>query len=440
MVYRETKQAILRGTVSEEGGRLTLDLHELAGNKQHWVWRLEEPAALHPLDRYYYLEQYLAKVKAQRTKEMLKGDVSILRGNLRKGAMISPQGFAKAVAAGEEGEVQELRRELVKHTFELLSVDQLKAKGSDAWATVTGSYMLIKEVWSEHETLFRLRDHAMRENDKLQKEALSCFREFEAAERGADVAAMAVKDVFVEVPAERLQGTVVNFVQKSYLETLEPDLYRSFELKHGIDTEVGSPAGDASFKILLDNLNVQVLYTVACKMDYGFHEAVKGALAPLLEKYKGLDDGVRGYYRGPVKGAERMTKKLSEYEEDGEKYPRAACIIDPIRGTLCFDTAAEVFDAVELIKDKFTLLRIKNKFKVDENGFRNVMVNLYYTENGVTIIGELQITTYPFLKIKKVQHKLYSIVRAFPKNWDGKTGAEEIYDTIKYGVCGAKRE
>ena len=47
------------------------------------------------------------------------------------------------------------------------------------------------------------------------------------------------------------------------------------------------------------------------------------------------------------------------------------------------------------------------------------------------IVGELQLTTLASVKVKKVQHKVYELLRA----WEGGRGNAQAYDTILSGVC-----
>ena len=47
--------------------------------------------------------------------------------------------------------------------------------------------------------------------------------------------------------------------------------------------------------------------------------------------------------------------------------------------------------------------------------FRNLMINVLFTHKGFAIVGELQLTTIDSVKVKKVQHKVYEVLRA----WEG---------------------
>ena len=90
------------------------------------------------------------------------------------------------------------------------------------------------------------------------------------------------------------------------------------------------------------------------------------------------------------------------------------------------------------------MVRYKNKYHADSlwNGapppFRNLMVNVLFTyppgeadpAKRFPIVGELQLTTLASVKLKKVQHKVYELLRA----WEGGRGNREAYNAI-LGVC-----
>lgn len=236
---------------------------------------------------------------------------------------------------------------------------------------------------------------------------------------------------------ERLQTSLNELINGVSVEKLvaDTDLVK-YKQVHGIDNMVGTKTTPLDFKMEVDRLYVTGLATLGKRMDTGYHEKVKGANEGLLSAYKDCTGNLLGYYRGPVKSATRMGDKLSEYDED--IYPRTKCIIDPVRGTLCFKTAKEVLEAIENINGAFKVLRIKNKFAPEAKGFRNVMMNLIYTDGGLSIVGEVQITTEPFLKLKKIQHKFYDFTRAFGGEGDKANTPEEVFKIILAGVCGVK--
>lgn len=143
-----------------------------------------------------------------------------------------------------------------------------------------------------------------------------------------------------------------------------------------------------------------------------------------------------GYYEGPIKTPARMEDKLGEYVQEGKPFPRAENIIDPIRASIALKKPQDVMEAFKLLdrQDGFRLVRYKNKFSTEEKRTRcdrNLMVNILFEVNGERIIGELQLTTLSFLKIKKVDHKLYSLTRVFR----GNKSPQEIHTSILRDVC-----
>ena len=80
-------------------------------------------------------------------------------------------------------------------------------------------------------------------------------------------------------------------------------------------------------------------------------------------------------------------------------------IIDPLRGSIAFDDAAQVVAALDVLTDdttgRFKMVRYKNKYHPDTPRpipFRNVMVNILidapgpakHGEDTISIIGEVQ--------------------------------------------------
>ena len=60
------------------------------------------------------------------------------------------------------------------------------------------------------------------------------------------------------------------------------------------------------------------------------------------------------------------------------------------------------------------------------------MVNALVNVNGVELVGELQLTTLDYLELKMVQHKFYTIKRAFQ---GGKATPAEAHAAIVMQIC-----
>ena len=114
-------------------------------------------------------------------------------------------------------------------------------------------------------------------------------------------------------------------------------------------------------------------------------------------------------------------------------------MIDVLRNSVAFSSADQIVTAFEIIQkhDALQLVRYKNKYHVDSlwqdkpPPFRNLMVNVLFTHKGFSIVGELQLTTIASVKIKKIQHKVYELLRA----WEGGRGNQQAYRVILSSVC-----
>ena len=142
-----------------------------------------------------------------------------------------------------------------------------------------------------------------------------------------------------------------------------------------------------------------------------------------------------------------MNEKLAEYVEEGKPFPRAACVIDVLRNSVALSSADQILAAFRVLEahEGLQLVRYKNKYHKDSKWqgkpppFRNLMVNVLFTyppgesdpDKRFTIVGELQLTTIASVKVKKVQHKVYELIRA----WEGGRDNQQAYAAILSSVC-----
>ena len=74
----------------------------------------------------------------------------------------------------------------------------------------------------------------------------------------------------------------------------------------------------------------------------------------------------------PVKGAARMREKVAEYRAEGAPWPRAACILDPVRATVVCQGPAEMLEVAGWFLSgaggagRLPVCRVKNKFAHDK--------------------------------------------------------------------------
>jgi hypothetical protein len=79
-----------------------------------------------------------------------------------------------------------------------------------------------------------------------------------------------------------------------------------------------------------------------------------------------------------------MTEKIQEYVADGAEWPRAACILDPVRAAVVCHGAAQILEVAEwfvmgqqaAVQQPFPVCRIKNKFALSSSE----LVSLEYTQ------------------------------------------------------------
>lgn len=187
-------------------------------------------------------------------------------------------------------------------------------------------------------------------------------------------------------------------------------------------------------EMLDKSLNVTVVKHVAEIVDVAFHARVKEVLGDLLLPYQNTTDGVSGYYRGPIKDFVRMAQKIFDYRD--QPFPRAACIVDPNRATFSVKTPAEVKEAYDRIMKWMKFVRVKNRYhRLADADFLVIMINVLFQAHGLTIIAEIQLTTIRSLELKKLQHKMYKLQRAFGLDSQEERSPEDVFEAIKRDVC-----
>jgi hypothetical protein len=126
-----------------------------------------------------------------------------------------------------------------------------------------------------------------------------------------------------------------------------------------------------------------------------------------------------------AKTAARMREKIQEYMAGGSEWPRAACILDPVRASVVCEGAAQIVQVAHWFLGgqpadsgpPFLVCRVKNKFALSNSelvgGYRDLMLCcLLEGPGGLKIIGEVQIHDKVLYELKLRMHKLYRIHRA----------------------------
>jgi hypothetical protein len=70
-----------------------------------------------------------------------------------------------------------------------------------------------------------------------------------------------------------------------------------------------------------------------------------------------------------------MTEKIQEYVKEGADWPRAACILDPVRASIVCHGAAQIIEVAEWFltgepassQKTFQVCRVKNKFALNSS-------------------------------------------------------------------------
>eukprot|EP01083_Nonionella_stella_P098840 278041_1 len=127
------------------------------------------------------------------------------------------------------------------------------------------------------------------------------------------------------------------------------------------------------------------------------------------------------FHAGACKTYERMMEKTIEYHDQGcdVKYPTAFEICDISRCSVsCCDLDA-VYDALQILKETLTIIRIENRFSThfdsaETYGYRNMVANVLFADAQTNLksICEVQFHLKQFLMIKKNLHKYDKIIRA----------------------------
>jgi len=247
-------------------------------------------------------------------------------------------------------------------------------------------------------------------------------------------------------PSSSVQGT---FVYETLLQIAEEELGRlaliadalQFQELQGIESVVLLPGGEAECRQdhrrvgnaaaikpqLLqtpDNrefydLNVYLnqLRCIANLVDPPFQRTLRQVFEPLGSNVT--------FQSGPLKNVVRSRAKAqSDYGEC--QWPTSAHLIDLIRCSVTFQTAAELAEGLSLLQaaaggqgtaddmngGSFEIARVKNGFAAGKGGYRDVKVNVVFlSAQGFALIGEVALCLTPLVEYKERTHELYEILR-----------------------------
>ena len=118
----------------------------------------------------------------------------------------------------------------------------------------------------------------------------------------------------------------------------------------------------------------------------------------------------------PVKDCDRMRVKRSGYGQDPHlQYPFSAYLSDVLRCSYVCGNAHDMYRIWKLLQedDQLTVVRLKNKASEGTNPF-NLHLNVAFQPRCFqsSMIVEIQIHGQAVYEVKKLNHKLYEILRA----------------------------
>ena len=127
---------------------------------------------------------------------------------------------------------------------------------------------------------------------------------------------------------------------------------------------------------------------------------------------------------GEINTRFKSEERINEKVQDDYKGDYSRCI-DVLGGRLIFDTELELLQALEKLKNKSEVIRIKNMlYNPNKYGYRGIHMNIILS-NGV--IGEIQLHHKVLLAINNLQHVIYEY---------GRSGKNEIAVRSKYSSKG----
>eukprot|EP01084_Bolivina_argentea_P055380 101547_1 len=172
-------------------------------------------------------------------------------------------------------------------------------------------------------------------------------------------------------------------------------------------------------EIDFDDLYREYIRMVGCKLNNSFQKLMNELFILNRQKLNlSLDenkiDKDLGHSEAAVKSISRVLNKEDDYR--GNSSPLSQYILDWVRCGIIIETVEELLSLYELICEKFggNIIRIKNGFGKDVNtsyGYRAVLINLIYENDGLKMICEVQLILLSYLKVRKKMHLYYKIAR-----------------------------
>ena len=135
----------------------------------------------------------------------------------------------------------------------------------------------------------------------------------------------------------------------------------------------------------------------------------------------------------PLKGGDRLLQK--HVDENGSN---PAEMKDLVRGSVIVKSLADVPKALEAIKGKFDVARVKDRFANPmDTGYQDMLINVRLPSG---IMGEIQVHVPEMLAAKNdLGHDLYNVSRVMPDSHEAKAGLIALQKEV-YGAARAAQE
>eukprot|EP00960_Hanusia_phi_P075192 768386-Hanusia_phi.AAC.3 len=148
---------------------------------------------------------------------------------------------------------------------------------------------------------------------------------------------------------------------------------------------------------------------------------LRGSRATLECEFEEGADQVRVYLARP-KTCSRMAEKLREYRPPHHKgiWPLTANILDPIRLSIVCSGTSQIVQVARWLMELqgelgLCVRQVKNRFveEAAEHGYRDLKLYLTFCgEEGVRVIGEVQLQDAVLYRHYMQMHRLYKLQRA----------------------------
>jgi hypothetical protein len=107
------------------------------------------------------------------------------------------------------------------------------------------------------------------------------------------------------------------------------------------------------------------------------------------------------------KTVSRMTEKVQEYVKEGADWPRAACILDPVRASIVVNGAAQIREVAQWFLEPapagqtLPVCRVKNKFALRSSELVSACAQSFLSSSYISATAEMLGTGEEFLQVAR---------------------------------------